>query len=263
MNKYLYPCFDKWFEKGGAVYFYSDPHFDDPDSVLMGRTISSQTQIDNINRIVHKNDTLVILGDINNVEWVKKIKAGRKVLILGNHDKGVINYQRKVHKVYFPNNLIPKSEEDKKYNELLSKGYKPKTELLNTGSRVFYLEQDNKLFDEVYEGPLLINHKIILSHEPINFPYAFNIHGHCHSDNLLWETILKKYDCDVESKKYNDIQLEIIKENGWNHLNICAEHTGYLPIQLNKIINSGVLKGIVSIHRETIDNATKKAIKVR
>ena len=35
------------------------------------------------------------------------------------------------------------------------------------------------LFDEIYDGPLLIAEKILLSHEPVyGLPWCLNIHGH-------------------------------------------------------------------------------------
>ena len=88
-----------------------------------------------------------------------------------------------------------------------------------------------KLFDEVYEGPVVISEKIILSHEPLDIPYMFNIHGHVHS---------------------------LIVKDDKNHFNVCAEHIDYLPISINDIIKSGKLKHIKSIHRITVDNATER-----
>lgn len=87
-----------------------------------------------------------------------------------------------------------------------------------------------KVFDEVYEGPVFLSKKILLSHEPINYPFALNIHGHDHSH---WS-------------KY---------ELGYN---VCAEHINYTPISINQIIKSGVLSTIDDIHRVTIDTATKR-----
>ena len=89
---------------------------------------------------------------------------------------------------------------------------------------------NNKLFDEVYEGVLAISDKIILSHEPVDIPFMFNIHGHDHSN---WY-------------------------KGKQHLNICAEHINYTPISLGEIIKSGVLSKIPSIHRITIDKAVER-----
>ena len=96
--------------------------------------------------------------------------------------------------------------------------------------------EDNHLFDEVYEGPLFVSEKILLSHEPIDSPYALNIHGHDHSKHT-----------------YNDDR----------HLNVCAENIDYTPVSLKDIINSGILKKIDSIHRVTIDTATERAMERR
>lgn len=93
-------------------------------------------------------------------------------------------------------------------------------------------------FDEVYTGPLWISQKLVLSHEPIcleagvtRAPIAFNIHGHDHS-----------------GESYNDDY----------HLNICQNVFGYIPLNLKGFINSGILKKVDSIHRETINNARSK-----
>ena len=182
MYKGLYDQFAHWFHEGkGQVYFYSDPHFADEEMKYIRKNyIGDEEQIKRINSKIGKYDTLVILGDVGDVEWVKKLR-GYKVLIMGNHDAGASNY-------------------------------KP-------------------YFDEVYEGALIVSEKLILSHEPIDFPYALNIHGHDHSN---W------------SKTDN------------MHWNMCAEHINYTPICLKQIIESGKLKNISTIHRETIDEATRK-----
>lgn len=86
-------------------------------------------------------------------------------------------------------------------------------------------------FDEVCSGILTISDNIILSHEPIDSPYALNIHGHEHSGSL------NKDD---------------------HHFNVCAEHIDYTPVPLNYIIKRGYLKDIESIHRNTIDRATER-----
>ena len=36
------------------------------------------------------------------------------------------------------------------------------------------------VFERVFSGPLMIGEKIILSHEPLDISWAFNIHGHTH-----------------------------------------------------------------------------------
>jgi calcineurin-like phosphoesterase family protein len=175
----LYPCFKHWYH-GGQIYFYSDPHFNDEESKYVRlNNIDDEQQIKNINSKISQRDTLIILGDIGDIECVKKLR-GYKVLILGNHDRGASYYEL--------------------------------------------------VFNEVYNGALLINNKILLSHEPIEYQYAFNIHGHDHSNTF-------------RSPK---------------HKNVCAEHINYTPISLKDIVNSGALKNIPDIHREAIDKQVKK-----
>lgn len=175
----LYPPFRKWTERG-ALWIYSDPHFSDPEMVHLRKNyIGDDEQVARINSKVGKYDTIIILGDIGNVEVCRKIR-GYKVLIMGNHDKGVSNY--------------------------------------------------TDIFDEVYEGPLFIAEKLILSHEPVDLPFAFNIHGHDHS---YW------FSAD-------------------NHLNVCAEHIDYYPVNVNRLLKKGLCSGVDSIHRITIDRAVEK-----
>lgn len=89
----------------------------------------------------------------------------------------------------------------------------------------------NDYFDEIYNGPLIINPKIILSHEPINITWALNIHGHDHSGN---------------SDMY--------------HLNLAPPKAGYKPINLKDIIKAGRVSCIEDIHRQTINEAIKRPI---
>ena len=163
--------------------------------------IGDEEQVKSINSKLGKNDTLIILGDIGNREYVRQLR-GHKILIMGNHDQGASNYYRR-------DGFLDRLHrgEDGKYH---------------------WVDGDNGLFDEVYEGALFISEKIVLSHEPIDFPYALNIHGHDHS-NLHYQDNL--------------------------HLNVCAEHIDYKPICLKQIVESGMLKNIPTIHRATIDQA--------
>ena len=92
----LYEPFRHWSENG-SVFILSDPHFADIDCKLMDPNwITPEEQIDLINKKVHKNDTFICLGDVGNPKYVPMINAGKKVLILGNHDakgmyKGLFN----------------------------------------------------------------------------------------------------------------------------------------------------------------------------
>jgi calcineurin-like phosphoesterase family protein len=91
----LYDCFKHW-AANGSVYILSDPHFKDADCKTMDRHwIDPDEHVEMINKKVHKNDTLILLGDLGDPEYVKQIKA-KKVLITGNHDKpgvyaGIVN----------------------------------------------------------------------------------------------------------------------------------------------------------------------------
>lgn len=183
MIKTLYPIFQHWSEKG-SVYLLSDTHFADSDCKLMDPDwISPEEQVSIINGLVKKNDTFICLGDVGSREFAAQIKAGHKVLILGNHDR--------------------------------KKDYKD-------------------IFDEIYDGPLFIAEKILLSHEPVSgLPWCLNIHGHDHSG----------------FEDYAD---------GCEHLNLAANVCGYTPVSLGKLIKDGILAGIDSIHRITIDKATAR-----
>ena len=87
MIQTLYEPFKCWSEKG-SVYILSDPHFEDSDCKFMDPNwISPKEQVDIINNLVKKSDTFVCLGDVGNPKYVSMLKAGRKVLITGNHDK--------------------------------------------------------------------------------------------------------------------------------------------------------------------------------
>ena len=123
---------------------------------------------------------------------------------MGNHEKGASNYKRQ-----------------KLYD-------------LKEDNCTYKCVEDNRLFDEVYEGPLMINEKIILSHEPImNLPrYLYNIHGHDH--NITY----------IDNR----------------HLNVCADNEllSYKPLNLLSLIKNGLTSKVTSIHRETIDFATAR-----
>ena len=178
MTKSLYDIFAHWW-RGGNVYFYSDPHFGD-DEINSSRGITDDEQVININKEIGKNDTIVILGDIGDPTFLKKIR-GYKIIVLGNHDKGSTVYK--------------------------------------------------EYADEVYEGILMISDKIMLSHEPVDFKYVFNIHGHDHANRF---------------------------RSTYKHMNVCAELINYTPIALTSIIKAGLLADIPNIHRTTIDKTIER-----
>jgi calcineurin-like phosphoesterase family protein len=228
---------DRWCKQ--TVWIYSDPHFGDKELAAgIPNRPSDQEQIKMINSKVGKNDTLIILGDVGDVECVKQLR-GYKVLICGNHDGGGTNYQREQSEWQFDQRDYTKEqalEAVKKQHPnskiTIIEGFK--YERIGRTYKVWMVYADNQLFDEVYTGPLMIGEKILLSHEPINIPFALNIHGHDHSG---WE------------------------HKDWAHLNVCSDVIGYTPINLNQTLKSGAAAHIQSIHRQTINDAEKRAKK--
>lgn len=180
MIQALYDKFKPWSQRG-SVYIMSDTHFDDEDCRKMDKNwITPEEQLKIINSMVHKTDTLILLGDVGNIEYIKRIK-GYKVLIMGNHDTGANKFK--------------------------------------------------EVFDEVYEGPVMISEKILLSHEPIfGLDWCLNIHGHDHAN----------------------------RTNDEYHLNLAANVCGFTPISLGEYIKRHGLSKIKSLHRDTIDNATER-----
>ena len=189
--------------------------------------IGDEEQIKRINSKIGKYDTLVILGDIGDIEWVRKIR-GYKVLVMGNHDTGATNYKRQIVTEIF--HAFDKSKEEAiKIMKEKYPNWKITSQLPELG-RFTKVIADNGLFDEVYEGALMIAPNIILSHEPVEFPYAKNIAGHDHAN------------------KYNGT------------INVCAEHIDYTPVPLKWLIENGMLKA-PDIHRETIDKAIDRKVR--
>ena len=98
MIEALYPCFRHWSEKGG-VYLVSDTHFKDLDRKYMGYYISNEDQWYIINDTCHKNDTLIHLGDVGDLDYIKRLKC-YKVLIMGNHDQSIKKMEEVFNEVY-------------------------------------------------------------------------------------------------------------------------------------------------------------------
>ena len=215
-----------------TIWLYSDPHFGETEeeSGLVNKPTDAE-QVQRINSKVGRKDTIIFLGDIGDPSWLKGIR-GYKVLITGNHDTGISNYQRNRFQRSFD---ADEWQKDEVYLEMkqeypdhcvtVEKFYdfrRPYTKWVAT--------MDNQLCDEVYSGPLTIGPKLILSHEPIEVDGMFNIHGHVHS--LVLST-----DRD---------------------LNVCSMNTNYIPVNLNQLMKHGLTSKVDSIHRITIDNATAR-----
>ena len=227
----LYDCFQHWGDKN-AVWVISDTHFGDKDiQKAFPNRPSDEELITNINQKVGKNGTLLLLGDVGDIECAKQLK-GYKVLIAGNHESGVSNYQRQKWIKKFDKDKFQKDEAIAEMKRLypgcsytIFEGYD-----FHAPFEYWEIKADNKLFDMVFSGPIALGPKLILSHEPLDISWAFNIHGHTH-------------DPRAKNDKY--------------HLNVCADVIGYTPINLNQFLKSGTLSKIKSLHRKTIDKATE------
>lgn len=230
----IYDAFQHWGEQ--TVWIYSDPHFSDEDLEYgIKNRPSDEEQIRRINAKAGRKDTLIILGDVGNIECARKLRAGRKVLICGNHDLGATRYKREVVKRIFDQDIHPLVQE---IYDIMNAEY-PGWHIRVVEEWEFHAPfkrwiayADNMLFDEVYEGALIVGEKLILSHEPVEIPWLYNIHGHDHAGR---------------KRK--------------NHLNVCSDVIGYEPVNLTQKLKSGLMSAITTIHRATIDSATERKAK--
>ena len=221
----LYKIFDHW-HTTGTVWVYSDPHFGDTElETGIHNRPTAEEQVKMINSKCGRADTLIILGDVGDVSYVRRLRAKHKILIMGNHDAGRTNYERVKDTVVLSCKEFPTKEEAMKE---MYRQYPNCSITFNcNGMMGWIFHIDNKLFDEVYEGPLMIAEKLILSHEPVDIPWAYNIHGHDHTG----------------------------RKSDKRHLNVCSDVINYTPINFNQFMKSGALAHIDTIHRETIDKA--------
>lgn len=109
------------------------------------------------------------------------------------------------------------------------RGYK----ILVAGNHDQNLTAYKEVFDMVFAGPVMLSPKLILSHEPVDVPWAFNIHGHNHQGG----------------------------SNDDHHFNVCADVIGYTPLNFNQFMKNGFLSKVETIHRSMIDKAASKSKK--
>ena len=192
------------------------------------------------NNVVGNNDIVYVVGDFALCGKQKIIEIGqrlngRKRLIMGNHDLGRTNYERQIVEEIYDQDEWSRDEVivdmTKKY---------PGWHIWVTEQWEFHApfqrwvaHADNRLFDEVYEGALIIGEKVILTHEPVEIPWLWNFHGHDHAGAFRS-----------------------------NHTNVCSDACGYEPMQMNEFFKKfGISSKITSIHRMTIDGAIERKAK--
>ena len=222
---------EKW-DDLQTCWIISDTHFGDKDlSQGIHNRPSDEELVKTINSKCGKNDLLIHLGDVGDVEYVKLLRAKLKILICGNHEAGRTNYERQKWTKIFDKDKYQRDEALLEMQHLYPGCRYTISEGCQFHSPFEYWEviADNMLFDEVYEGALIIGEKFILSHEPVELPWALNFHGHDHQGGFHK-----------------------------NSVNCCCDVIGYKPINMNQIMKQGLAARIDTIHRETIDKATQR-----
>ena len=231
----LYDMFNFMWDRYQTIYLISDTHFDDEELYVGTKKIEradSDEYVKLINSKVGRKDLLIHLGDCGNLEQIAKIRAN-KVLIMGNHDTGATKYKRQSWRKYFDKDKYTRAEVLAEMKKLY-----PNCRYDIRDSYDFecwVAIADNGFFDWVFEGPVQIGEKLILSHEPLECGWAFNIHGHVHS---------------------------FTHRDDARHMCICPEVTRqFEPINFNQLMKSGFMSKIETQHRKTINSATKRAKK--
>ena len=233
----LYDIFEHW-HRQGTCWLMSDSHFNDQELYIGTQRIEradSDKYVKLINSKVGKNDTLIHLGDCGDLDAIRKIR-GYKILIAGNHDQGLSNFKRQVWRKKFDANKYDKktilAEMQTKYPKCIIRISDKCYDVQHAPFEYYFATADNNLFQEVYSGPVQIGEKLILSHEPINCDWAFNIHGHIHDPR---------------------------HKNDKRHMCICPDVTGnFEPVNFNQLIKSGFMSKIETQHRKTINTAAKR-----
>ena len=237
----LYQTFEEKWGKFQTCHIISDTHFGDMD---LKENIPNRPNDDDfiklINSKVGRADIILHLGDVGNIDCVRRLRAARKILIMGNHDAGRTNYERAIKLEKFDVDKYTRNE----VKEIMADKYpgwkidiSESYDVLHAPFHFWAAMADNMLFDEVYEGALIVGEKLILSHEPImGLTWAMNLHGHVH-------------DKRAKTDAY--------------HINCCSDVIGYEPINLTQKLKQGIMSRIVSIHRQTIDRATERKARRR
>ena len=233
----MYELFnERWCKQ--TIWLISDTHFGDEElRAGIPNRISDDDLVKLINSKVGKKDTLIHLGDVGDINYIKQLR-GYKILICGNHDLGATNYKREIKKLKFDKDLYTEKEMRASvavaypgWRITIDEGY----DVSHAPFEFWEVTVDNQLFDEVYTGPLMVGEKLLLSHEPVEIPWVFNIHGHDHYGHASKNHL----NCTIDAHKR-------IYGLDWE------------PINMNQIMKTGLLSKTESIHRITIDDATER-----
>lgn len=233
----VYDIFNQEFERYATIWVMSDTHFNENDiKKAFPQRPSDDDLVKQINSICGKRDLVLLLGDVGDTSYLAKLRA-KVWLILGNHDLGKTNYQRTTSKKRFDKQGFQRQEALDEMKRLypncrysISEGYQ-----FRSPFEYWDVTADNMLADQIFEGPVMLGEKILLSHEPVlAVPWCLDIHGHNHQGP-------QQSDC--------------------YHYNVALEVNDYKPTNLKQLMTSGLLSHIETLHRATIDGATARARK--
>lgn len=232
----VYDFFNKEFMNYDNVFLFSDPHFRDEElAQAFPERPSADEMIKYINSKAGKDSLVIFLGDIGDTSYVRKLRA-TTWLLMGNHDQGISTYRHATwSRIYDIDErwtrekaLADAKERYPNCDYQIWEEY----DVCHPPFHYWKVVADNGLFDQVFQGPLQLGEKLILSHEPIPLlTWAKNLHGHEHNP-----------------KSYQDKY----------HFNICCDAYGYKLFNLTKEIRDGFLSDITSLHRSTIEEATSR-----
>ncbi|MBQ7307958.1 MAG: metallophosphoesterase [Clostridia bacterium] len=195
------------------IYFISDTHFGHKNIIdICNRPFQNieemdSTLIENWNKTINSDDIVYIVGDFagDNVDadyYLKKLN-GKKILLIGNHDKNWIKklYKRNNWNIY----------NDPEYKLLVKYNYFYDVK--------FYLEK--LMFDQI----------VTLCHYPmVDFAFSSKlfkekfgllIHGHIHNNikdefKFLFRTF-NTLNCGVEVNNYTPVNIENLIKNNLNY----------------------------------------------
>ena len=188
--------FNKWRLSYRNIWVISDLFLNSKISSLVDENwVDVDKQIEIINKKISDRDLLIVIGDPGDIKYIKEINCS-KILITDSRKLCKKLYLNKKYSRYlsFDEEIEYIRAENKEYvlNELLAlkpQYYNVKVDTIN--SRVDY---DCGMFDEIYDGPLMIRPHIVLSHRPVKISRGLNVHGDSFydgeskrvKDNLVW-----------------------------------------------------------------------------
>lgn len=236
----VYDIYNNFFNQTQDIFIISDTHFGDKEiQAAYPDRPTDEELVKMINSKAGKTSTLILLGDVGDLSYVRRLRAEKRWLIMGNHDAGKTNYQRKILTKIYDTDIFSKEQAiaaaKEEYPDYNIVNVHNEYQLFHPPFEYWAIVMDNGLFDYVFEGPCVLGEKLILSHEPIpSIFWAMNIHGHNHQP----------------------------ANNDSNHFNVCLDAAGYKIFNLRQLLKNGLTSKVITLHREIIDTATIKKRKI-